>query len=416
MKIKAISPKMMVLADQAVVSGTSFATNIMVARSLGVTNYGKFSVIILVQLFLLSLQQAVSSGVYQVSFGGLEKKHRESYTSGIFYGQSMIYAALILICLLAVYLFPALLSGYEHILLPAMLGTLLFLMQDFLRKILLTKQMEGKAFLIDAITNITQVILLAIYAYLNLLTLALACWIIALTFIPSVVAGVIWVRPKKYHSAHVRFTLGIHRNQSHWMFMSSLLQWFTGNFFVVAAGFWLGVAALGALRLAQYIFGLLNVVIQAIENYVLPKAATLKNSGPEFTRFLQKVFKKTMVLFLPVLLLFLIFARQILQFSGGASYNGYSYVIYGLVLVYILILTSMPIRIALRVKQLNRNYFLGYVLSSIFSMLTARWLIKDWQLTGVLAGLFFTQLIVIIYWSITLSRKKILTWKLFTSY
>jgi O-antigen/teichoic acid export membrane protein len=63
---------MLVFADQAIVSGSSFITNIIVARSLGVSNFGKFSVIILVQLFLLSLQQAMSSGVYQVMYGSME--------------------------------------------------------------------------------------------------------------------------------------------------------------------------------------------------------------------------------------------------------------------------------------------------------------------------------------------------------
>jgi len=111
-----------------------------------------------------------------------------------------------------------------------------------------------------------------------------------------------------------------------------------------------------------------------------------------------------------------LFARQILQLSGGASYLDYSYVIHGLSLVYVLILTGLPIRIALRVRLLNQNYFIGYLLASGFSMLTARWLIGNWHLLGVLTGLFITQLIVIIYWSAILTRKKVLSWKLFISY
>jgi O-antigen/teichoic acid export membrane protein len=130
---------------------------------------------------------------------------------------------------------------------------------------------------------------------------------------------------------------------------------------------------------------------------------------------LKNVFKKTFLVIAPVLLLLSIFAKRILLLAGGASYGGYSYVIHALVLIYILILTGLPIRIALRVKLLNQSYFLGYLLASAFSLLTAKWLIRDWQLKGVLTGLFITQLIVIIFWSITLNRKKIFTWKLFTS-
>ncbi len=407
---------MLVFADQAIVSGSSFVTNILVARSLGVSNYGKFSVIILIQLFLLSLQQAVSSGVYQVMFGSLEEKSKKAYTNGLFFIQLFLYSALIALTCLAYYLFPSSVIGYEKIVVPAIVGTLLFLLQDFLRKILLSKQQEGKALLIDAITNIVQIVLLAVYAFTLKLSFPIACWIIALTFIPSIIAGVIWTNPGNISLQNMKMTFGIHKKQSPWMLMSALLQWFAGNFFVVAAGVWLGIAALGALRLAQYIFGLLNVLLQAIENYALPHASLLQKSAVEFNSFLKNIFRKTFLMIAPALLLLSIFAKQILQFSGGTSYIEYSYVIHGLSLVYVLILTGLPIRIALRVRLLNQNYFIGYLMASSFSMLTAKWLIRDWHLMGVLIGLFITQLIVIIYWSTILTRKKILTWKLFISY
>ena len=407
---------MLVFADQAIVSGSSFVTNIVVARSLGVTNYGKFSVVILIQLFLLSLQQAVSSGVYQVMFGGLEEKFKSSYTNGLFYIQLMLYAALIALCGGGYYLFPSVSNGYEIIFPAAIAGTLLFLLQDFLRKVLLSKKEEWKALMIDAITNFIQIVLLVVYAFTGKLSLPIACWIIALTFIPSIIAGIIWINPGNISFDNIRLTFGIHKKQSHWMLMSALLQWFAGNFFVVAAGMWLGVAALGALRLAQYIFGLLNVLLQAIENYALPHASSLQKSPEQFNGFLKSVFRKTFLMIAPVLVILSLFARQILQLSGGASYLDYSYVIHGLSLVYVLILTGLPIRIALRVRLLNQNYFIGYLLASGFSMLTARWLIGNWHLLGVLTGLFITQLIVIIYWSAILTRKKVLSWKLFISY
>ncbi|MBS1668473.1 MAG: hypothetical protein JST58_13940 [Bacteroidetes bacterium] len=415
-KLRHISPKILVFADQAVVSGSSFLTNILVARSLGVNNYGKFSVIILVQLFLLSLQQAFSSGIYQVMLGSLEGKTKDEYTNGVFYTQSMLYGVLISVCFMWYYLFPSSINGYELIFLPALVGTFLFLMQDFLRKILLTKKSEREALLIDVITNMFQIIVLAVYAFLGKLTLPIACWVIALTFIPSVVAGILWVRPGFFNFQNIQFAGGIHRKHSPWMLMSALLQWFAGNFFVVAAGMWLGVAALGALRLAQYIFGLLNVLLQAIENYALPHASAIQKNTVGFNEFIKSIFKKTFLVVAPVLLILSLFAKSILQISGGPSYVEYSYVIYGLSLVYLLILTGLPIRIALRVRLLNQNYFIGYLLASAFSMATAKWLIREWHLVGVLTGLFLTQLIVIIYWSTILSRKKVLSWKLFTSY
>jgi O-antigen/teichoic acid export membrane protein len=408
--------KVWVLADQAMVSGSSFVTNIMIARALGVTGFGKYSVLVLVQLFLLSIQQAISTGIAQVMIARFDEDERPRYIRGVFYSQGIFFCSLILLSVLAAILFPALLQGYFGIWIPAVIGTLLFLEQDFLRKILLTLGQTSRAFSIDALTNLLQLGLLAVFILYGRLTLVNACYIIGLTFLPSVALGIWWVRPGWFCAEAVRLAIRLHAGQARWMLMSALLQWFAGNLFVVAAGWWLGLAALGALRLAQYIFGLLNVVLQAIENYALPQAALMQGKMVEFNRYLFNVGKKSTMLIGPVLILLVIFAKPLLEFSGGKEYAGYAYVMYGLAGTYVLIIAGIPVRIALRVRLLNNHYFAGYVLAALFSLLTARWLIMRWDLAGVLMGLFVTQLIVLTYWFIILKRKNPTLWKSSTSF
>ena len=65
---------MLMLTDQVLVSGASFATNILLARSLGLSEYGKFSAIILLQMFILSMQQASITGIFQVMFPGFDQR------------------------------------------------------------------------------------------------------------------------------------------------------------------------------------------------------------------------------------------------------------------------------------------------------------------------------------------------------
>jgi O-antigen/teichoic acid export membrane protein len=415
-KLRYNMPKFLVFSDQAVVSGSSFVTNIIIARSLGITGYGKFSVLILIQLFLLSIQQSAFSSVYQVLHGRFDKELQRDYTNGVFYKQILLYIGILILACGAYLFIPSMSTVYESVFFPAIMGTVLFLFQDFLRKVLITQQKEGKALMIDIISNTTQLILLAAFAWFNMLTLSNACWIIFLTFIPSAVAGISWVKPGWWSAKNVVMSWHHHKSQSGWMLLSALLQWFTGNFFVVAAGWWLGLAALGALRLAQYIFGLLNVVIQAIENYALPAASKLAFEGNLLNVFLKKVFVKSLLVMTPFLAAIVIFAKPLLVLSGGEAYQEYAYVMYGLTLSYLLIITAIPVRIALRVSLLNRYYFLGYILAAVFSMLSARYMIGEWQLTGVLYGLFMTQFIVITYWLYILNRKKVFVWKLFTSY
>jgi O-antigen/teichoic acid export membrane protein len=405
-----------VLTDQAVVSGTSFLSNILIARSLGITDYGLFSVVVLVQVFLLSVQQSVSSGIYQVLLPRFKGSMQKFYTNGLFYLQLMFF---MLLSVLGAALYSARLSLVEQhhtIFFPSLVAGILFLMQDFLRKILVTQQQPGKALVTDIITNGLQLVLLLFFSFKGTLTLPGALWITGLTFIPSIIAGIYWIGPGWPRLTAIRFTLSHHRNHSGWMFLSALLQWFAGNFFVVAAGWWLGMAALGALRLGQFIFGLLNVLLQAIESYALPRGAVLQKSGDAFSHFLWSIFKKSMIVMLPALILLSVFAKQLLYFSGGNAYTGYAYVMYSLSVIYVVIVAGLPIRIALRVQLLNKNYFIGYLLATAFSLLTAKFLIQEWQLAGVLAGLFVTQVIVLSYWLFILNRKKIITWRLSTSF
>lgn len=411
------SPKTWVLADQAVVSGSSFVTNILIARALGITDYGKFSVILLAQLFMLSIQQAVSTGVLQVMVQRYDHKEQHFYIKGVFYAQCLFFLLLGLVCLSLFLLVPRLTTGYSGLFAPGLIGTILLLAQDFVRKTLLSLGKRSKAFVIDTLTNAIQLAVLGGLILTGNLSLVKTCWTIGLTFVPSVALGIVWVNPGRVSLPAVRNAFHIHRRQGGWMLMSALLQWFAGNLFVVAAGWWLGLAALGALRLAQYTFGLLNVVLQAIENYTLPTAASRSADTPaQFNRYLRQVLKKSLVLIGPLLLLVVLFARPLLAFTGGPAYSRYAYVMYGLAATYLLILAGIPVRIALRTKLLNRSYFTGYVLATLFSLLAGKWLILQWGLSGVLTGLFSSQLILLIYWLLVLKTKNVIAWRSSTLY
>jgi O-antigen/teichoic acid export membrane protein len=410
------SPKTWVLADQAVVSGSSFVTNILIARALGITDYGKFSVILLVQLFMLSIQQAVSTGVLQVMVLRYDQQERKFYIKGVFYAQCLFFLLLSLVCVSVFLIAPTLATGYPGLFAPGLIVTIGLLAQDFLRKTLLTIGQESRAFCIDTLTNLIQLAVLGGLMVTGHLSLATVCWTIGLTFIPSVALGIAWVNPGRASFPAVRNAFHIHKGQGGWMLLSALLQWFAGNLFVLAAGWWLGLAALGALRLAQYTFGMLNVVLQAIENYTLPKASRAHDTPTHFNRYLQQVLKKSVILIGPLLLLVVLFAKPLLAFSGGAAYVRYAYVMYGLAATYLLVLAGIPVRIALRTKQLNRSYFTGYLLATLFSLFTAKWMIHQWGLSGVVAGLFLTQLILLAYWLRTLKTKNVIAWRSSTLY
>ncbi|HXO75176.1 MAG TPA: hypothetical protein VN824_08085, partial [Puia sp.] len=155
------SSKFWVLADQAVVSGSAFVTNILIAHALGIADYGRFSALVLTQLFLLGIQQSVSSGILQIMAPGYKLQEREFYIGGVFYGQCLL---LLLIGLTGAGLYwflPYMRVTFAGLFVPALTGTILFLAQDFLRKTLLTLDQVVRAFIMDALTNSIQLLALA---------------------------------------------------------------------------------------------------------------------------------------------------------------------------------------------------------------------------------------------------------------
>jgi len=409
---KYIPEKYWVVADQVVVSASAFGTNLLLARALGLTEYGKFSIITMVQLFLLSVTMAFSSQIYQVVYPALNRSKKKKFTSGML-GQQLLIAMVLLALiplLYAINIGTGWLDNYKVLMSMAIVATCFYLLQDFLRRVFIAQAKGRSAFIIDLLTNFLQIALLLAFWWLHNLNLVTAWLIIGFTFIPSVITAIILLKPVQVSISAISYAWGLQKNKMGWLMGSSVLQWGAGYFFVIAAGWFLGVAALGALRLAQYMFGLLNLLFQAIENYVVPKASTFIG---EQRAYWLVLLKKCVTLIIPFVLVFSLFAKQIMQFAGGQAYGKYAFVIYGLSIVYLLMAVGYPVRIAIRSLHLNKEYFFAYIFSVILNLCIAPWLLKHLELYGVMAGLISNQVLIVGYWLIVLKRKNQFLWKSF---
>ena len=208
-----------------------------------------------------------------------------------------------------------------------------------------------------------------------------------------------------------------HIKEGKWLFLTAISQWWAGNLFVVASGIYLGAAALGALRLGQSLFGVLNVLLQTFENYVLPQTAKrMQQSQNNGIAYLKEMNLKLAYAFIPVLLLIFIFASPIITLAGGQEYSEYAFVLKGLSILYIFIFLSQPIRFFFRSMQMNSHFFYAYFISLIFAISSSHWLLSTYGLNGVISGLICSQILLIAYWIIILLLKNINIWKSSTLY
>jgi len=397
--------KFLVLGDQVMVSAASFLTNLLLARYFGPAAFGSFSWVILVQLFFLSISMGLVTQVFQVVYPALDQETAVKYLRGV---TGLLLAYLLLVVMVLLLLFaciPVTDTSAKGFVAAALVGNVLFILQDFIRKILFAQQRFLFVFIADACCNVLQLLILLGLWYCNQLTIATAIAAIGLTYLPFIVPGWRMAGIRLPDKQSLQYAWQVQRSKAGWMVLSNLLQWSSGYFFVLAAGWWISPAALGALRLVQYLFGLLNILLQAIENYVLPKTAVQQELNKTY---LLRLLKKMLLIILPILVALSLFSRQVLMLMGGATYGQYYYLMIGLSIIYLIITIGYPVRIYIRVKQLNRQYFTGYLLAMIFTVSTAQLLLKNWQLSGVLAGMLVVQCIIIGYWAFVLFKKRII--------
>lgn len=405
----------LVLIDQALVSGVSLLTAVILAKSLGINLFGVWSVVVLTQIFLTAIQQAVISSVYQVNCYKIPLHRRYAYRS-----------VLILLQLSLTVLFgfmPLLLNlfynhfwGYHIENLPLTVFIIGGLLQDFVRRILLTDNKIFIVTMLDLGTGLSQLIILLYYIETHQLTLTSSLWIIGGTFIPTFLAGLIILGRIKFKANEFRYYTLMHIRQGKWLLLSTLLQWCSGNFFIISSGALLGSVTLGVIRISQSIFGVFNVILQAVETYFLPRASKIAEEKEKLNHLLSNVLLLLLIVFIPFITIILISKNYILEYFVGKESLEYSSILVGFSLVYLITIYGYPIRIGIKSLMMNQKFFIGYCISAIFSLLSAFWMIEKFSEIGIILGLSLSNLLPLVFWSYQLNNQNVNIWKSFISY
>ena len=400
------SQAVLVFIDQAIFSGTNFLLMLFLAQKLDIKSFGIFSTLFLIAYLGMSVTNALIIQPFQVShFKVLNKK------------EYFVFLFLGLLCLL---LFFNMLIELLFVFLPILKGYSLYskaivcfvsglLIQDFFRKFFLGFTQILNVLLIDSLFLILIVILF--YFFKDDIQLTNTLWIIGISNLVSSISGLYFIFKNYEKPLSWKLFLQNHLSQGKWLFYSAFLQWSSSNFFVLVSGIYLGIEALGALRLVQSVFGVLNVVLISIENYVLPKVVFLySESVTKAKKYLVKI-SLFGVLFLGVLLLpIFVFSNEIIILAGGVKYQEYGYVVKIMAILYFFIFMNYPIRIAIKVLVLNKIFFYGYVISFVFSVISFHFFLNYFGLYGAVLGLVINQFLMSIYWQNQLKKNQFQLW------
>jgi O-antigen/teichoic acid export membrane protein len=385
------------LADQAVVSATNFLTNIVIARALGVTQYGVFALAWLALLFVNSIQNALIVAPMMSIGPKVEGKSRPHYFGAVVI-QELCFAV---VGLGTMNLAVRAVAKYFHrsylneLCWPLSIAVFAYLVQDFFRRYLFATKQRRRAFLNDVISYIPQLLIIVVLAKAGHLTTSRSFWTIAFTSMFGIAAGIIWLEKISFDGDRFRSVVSQHWKFSRWLIPSGMMEWTSSYLFLMAAPIYFGALAAGALRSAQNIVGVAHIWFLGLENVVPAETArTLHNDG---VRAAEKYIMKIIAVWGTITGLFILIVAVApnfwLQLAYGSKYLEYGHLLRLYGVLYLLAFFGGPLRASLQALEFTAPIFWSYCVMTVFSIIFAVPFVKWFGLSGVILGSIVTQII-----------------------
>jgi len=397
------------LADQAVVSIANFLTGILVARLVGLREFGVFSLAWTSVLFVNSIQSASITSP-MVSVGPiLEKQIGSCYYAAVLLQQSVYACVASLVVergvVLSAHFWPA--WGVRPLALPLAVSVFAYQMQDFMRRYFFATRREKLGFLNDAVSFLPQVLILAVLFRSHGVDSRIALWIMGLTSLAGFVLGLLTFGSYKIELGAVRAAASRHWLSSKWLVGSAVVQWTSGNFFLPAAAIVLGPAAAGGVRAAQTLGQVLFVLYNSLENYLPNEAARRfqKRGIGALRSYLLTSGKAVMSVAAVLCLTIALSGRFLLTFLYGRQYSGFSGVLAIMMATCFLTSAALPARFGLRVLENTRPLFAAQVAASVLMVGSIFPLIARFGVVGAAWASFASQLLMLGIVTMALMRR-----------
>jgi O-antigen/teichoic acid export membrane protein len=385
------------MVDQVIVSGVNFLTMVILARTLGVEHFGRFSIAWLVLLFFKSIQaELVVSSMMSI---GPKQAPQELplYYGAVIVQQSAIALLAFLVIVVAVPVtgMMAVDLGLAGLGLALAAATAADQLQDFVRRYLYTRQRAFAACWNDILCSGVRILLLLGMVYFGATGGALALWLIAAASALAAAVGALLVEPVRFDRGFTLRTCGHHWAFSKWLFGSSILRWMSGNLIVLMSGGILGAYAVGAIRSTTNILAPVQVFILALNNIAPVKAAQLfhDRGAAALLRYIGKLTLVGSAVTVAMVIFGSIFADQIVRLLYGEEYVPYAYLVHWWAIIYLIGFLEFPLGVGLKAIEHTRPFFYAVVLEAIFAVSASYLLALYFGLPGAMFGILVVKII-----------------------
>lgn len=398
--------------DQALVSGSNLTAGILMARTFGIYEFGRFTLIWMAVEFLMSLQ---FSTVIQPMLN-IGPKHAESRLDRYF---SAVFTQQLVFCLVmggGAWLTVAAADALFNDVTVSELGPAIFAaivtyqLHSFFRRYLFVRDRPFLALLLDMLRFGIQ--LPVMFALLFVLQqgpeASSGLWIIAAACGISTSFGV-------YHFGQFRWDRSIflqvtarHWEFSKWLLPSALMHWMTSQAYVLISGIVLGTVATGSLRAAMGITGVLNILVQALDSFAPAQASRAFQQGgrAQLNRYILRLGALMSVLSLATVFILNMAPELAVRLLYGEQYEGIGYLVKWLCIPAIVYCAAVILTICVAAMERTRLIFRSYVAATICSLLTAYPLAHFAGIVGVVAAWFVIECVRVAMLLIGLFRQK----------
>jgi len=400
------------LIDQMIVSGVNFITSILLARYLGIEEFGKYTLVWIVVAFALAIQHAAINSA-MMSIGPKQREEdRPAYYGGLVL-QLLIFACAVSLLVLIGFLwidrfFPEWHVGGLGF--PLAVAIFAVLLQDFFRRYFFTREQLVRAFVNDAIRYLGQItILIALFVSFQVpMDTAGVLWVIATMALAATLYGIFCVEGIKVSLPALANVTRRHWGFSKWYTASGIMQWATGNLFIVVSGALLGTVAVGALKAAQSLMGVVHIINMGLENVVLVRAAKYFHQGGKkvLSNYLKQVALFGGAVTIAISLVAAVMPEFWLSLVFGQEYRGYGFLLQWYAGIYIVVFLGFPLRNGLKAMEQAQSIFKAYVLMTCFSVAAAYPLISIFNLVGVMLGVLGIEVILLVTLFLAYIRKR----------
>jgi len=390
----------LILFDQIIVSGSNFLLSIFILRFLGAEVFGVFTFLWLFILFFNSIQMSLIISPMMTNLAKYDQNKKNNFISGIFLQQ-------IIFCLFTSILLDLFFNFYGDYINNFNISKfsfsiiILFIFtqfQQFFRRLSFLNKDYNRAIISDLISYFILFILIIYFETTELLNLDLLIWLLGISFFFGNVIFIFNIFKFKVNFFNFLSSFRSNWKISKWLFLTSLLQWFSGNFWIINTGLILGPYALGVLRACQIIINITNLAFQSFENLFPSKFSEIYiNKGKkEFKEYFIKFIKKGLAYIVLTIIIIIFFSKKILIIFFGFEISQYSKILIYLSFILPITFLIFPISYSLRTVEKTKYIFVGYLLSSLFTISFSKIIISKFEMPGTVLGLFISSTIVLV--------------------